>query len=88
VSKLHPSGIAKHLLRLEIEPELVLCSTAERTRETFELLLPALATTPTMRLEEELYAASFERLLERIRAPRYTDERVSASTPWRATRRS
>jgi phosphohistidine phosphatase len=59
--------IAKHLLRLEIEPELVLCSTAERTRETLELLLPALAATSTIRLEEELYAASADQLLERIR---------------------
>jgi phosphohistidine phosphatase len=60
--------IAKHLARLGVEPELVLCSSAERTRETLELLRPALGATPTVRLEAELYAASLDRLLERIRA--------------------
>jgi phosphohistidine phosphatase len=60
--------IAKHLLRLEIAPELVLCSSAERTRETLELLRPALAAPSTVSLEAELYAASAAELLERIRA--------------------
>jgi phosphohistidine phosphatase len=60
--------IAKHLLRLGIMPELVLCSSAERTRETLELVRPALGATATVRLEEELYAADAETLLERLRA--------------------
>ena len=60
--------IAKHFVRLEIAPELVLCSSAERTRETLDLLRPALAATSTMSLEAELYAASADELLERIRA--------------------
>jgi phosphohistidine phosphatase len=60
--------IAKHLLRLGIMPELVLCSPAQRTRETLELVRPALGTTATVRLEAELYAASAETLLERLRA--------------------
>jgi phosphohistidine phosphatase len=60
--------IARHLARLPIPPELVLCSAAERTRETLELLRPELAATSTVRLEEELYAASADELLERIRA--------------------
>jgi len=60
--------IGEHLVRLGIEPELVLCSPARRTRETLELLRPALGATPTIRLEEELYGASSDRLLERIRA--------------------
>ena len=34
--------IADHLLELGIEPALVLCSTAARTRETLELVRPAL----------------------------------------------
>jgi phosphohistidine phosphatase len=59
--------IAKHLARLGIEPELVLCSPAERTRETFELLRPALGATPAVRLEAKLYAVSSDELLERIR---------------------
>ena len=40
--------IAKHLVRLGIEPELVLCSSAQRTRETLELLRPALGATHDM----------------------------------------
>jgi phosphohistidine phosphatase len=60
--------IAKHLVRLGIEPELVICSSAERTRETLELLRPALGATSTIMLEEELYVAPSDQLLERIRA--------------------
>ena len=60
--------IAKHLLRLGIMPELILCSPTQRTRETLELVRPALGTTATVRLEAELYAASAETLLERLRA--------------------
>lgn len=60
--------IAKHLVRLEIAPELVLCSSAARTRETLELVRPALVATSTVRLEAGLYAASADELLERIRA--------------------
>jgi phosphohistidine phosphatase len=58
--------VAKWLVRLGIEPELVLCSSAERTRETLELLRPALGAA-AVRLEAELYAASSDQLLERIR---------------------
>jgi phosphohistidine phosphatase len=60
--------IAKHLVRLGIKPDLVLCSAAERTRETLELVRPALGATSTVRLEAGLYAASADELLERLRA--------------------
>jgi phosphohistidine phosphatase len=59
--------IATHLAQLGIEPELVLCSTAARTRETLELVRPALGAA-TVSLESELYAASAETLLERLHA--------------------
>jgi phosphohistidine phosphatase len=58
--------VAKHLRRLGCEPELVLCSSAARTRETVELMRPALGGSTVM-LEEELYAASADELLARIR---------------------
>jgi phosphohistidine phosphatase len=58
--------IAKHLRRLGCAPELVLCSSAARTRETLELMQPALGGSTVM-LEEELYAASSDELLARIR---------------------
>jgi phosphohistidine phosphatase len=59
--------IAKHLRRLEVRPALVLCSSATRTRETFGLIQPALGDA-SVQVEEELYAASSDALLERLRA--------------------
>ena len=59
--------IAEHCARLGIQPELVLCSSALRTRETLELVRPALGVAAEVRLEDELYAASSDELLERIR---------------------
>jgi phosphohistidine phosphatase len=57
--------IAEHLRRVGHEPELVLCSSATRTRETLDLVRPALATS-TILLEEGLYGASSDELLARI----------------------
>jgi phosphohistidine phosphatase len=59
--------IADHLRRHGVAPELVLCSSAVRTRETLELLRPALATS-AVEIEDELYAASSDELLARIHA--------------------
>jgi phosphohistidine phosphatase len=58
--------IAEHLLANGTEPELVLCSTAERARATLELLRPSLACS-AIDLEDELYGASADTLLERLR---------------------
>jgi phosphohistidine phosphatase len=58
--------IAEHLRRLEIEPELVLCSSARRTRDTLELVRQAIGGA-TVLVEDELYGASAGELLERIR---------------------
>src|SRR5438132_587002 len=58
--------IAKHLRRRGIEPMLVLCSSAERTRETLELVRPALGGAP-VQIEDGLYAAANDELLERLR---------------------
>jgi phosphohistidine phosphatase len=57
--------IGKHLRRLGITPALVLCSSAVRTQETLDLLHPALAEV-AVHIEEQLYGASSETLLERI----------------------
>jgi phosphohistidine phosphatase len=59
--------IAAHLVQLGIKPDLILCSAAERTRQTLEPLRAVLGATSTLSLETELYAASLEELLERIR---------------------
>ena len=58
--------IAKHLAALEFEPELVLCSSAVRTRETLELVRPALGNSKVL-FEDGLYGASSDELLARIR---------------------
>jgi phosphohistidine phosphatase len=58
--------VAEHLRAKEIEPELVLCSSAARTLETLELVRPALGDAPVA-VEDELYGASSDQLLARIR---------------------
>jgi phosphohistidine phosphatase len=58
--------IADHLRRVGCEPELVLCSSAARTRETLELVRPALGASMVV-LEDALYAASSGELLARVR---------------------
>jgi phosphohistidine phosphatase len=52
-----------------VEPALVLCSPAARTRETLELIRPALGDAP-VRVEDQLYGATSEELLERLRTVR------------------
>jgi phosphohistidine phosphatase len=59
--------IEEHLRRNRVEPVLVLCSSARRTRETLERVRPALGAAE-VRFERELYGASCEDLLRRLRA--------------------
>jgi phosphohistidine phosphatase len=60
-------AIAGHLLERSIEPELVLCSTARRARQTLERIEPVLGTA-VVRFEPELYHAGAHTLLDRLRA--------------------
>jgi phosphohistidine phosphatase len=55
--------LADHIRRTEIHPELVLCSTSRRTRETLEGVNPV--GEPL--IERGLYTASCEELIERLR---------------------
>jgi phosphohistidine phosphatase len=48
--------------------DLVLCSSALRTRETLDLVLAEFAVAPRRLIEDELYAASQERLIDRLRS--------------------
>ena len=59
--------IGREIARLKLNPDLILCSTAKRTRETLALALPkaAAGATPVL-FEEALYMASAERLIERL----------------------
>ena len=47
-------------------PDLVLCSTSTRTRETWALLSQAWETTPPVLVEDALYMADVEALLARL----------------------
>jgi phosphohistidine phosphatase len=58
--------ILRHMRAQEFVPELVLCSTARRARETLERIEPALGGVP-VRVERELYGASARELLARLR---------------------
>jgi phosphohistidine phosphatase len=58
--------LAKHLRRHEVRPDLVLCSSSQRTRDTLELIRSALGDA-AIEIEDGLYAAGSERLLARLR---------------------
>ena len=68
-------AIARHMRAHDMEPELVLCSTARRARETLEGIEPALAAA-AVEVEPDLYAASAPALLDRLRTVPDTVESV------------
>ena len=48
-------------------PDVVLCSTANRTRQTWDLLAPELDTVPPVRYEQRIYEATALSLLHLLR---------------------
>jgi phosphohistidine phosphatase len=64
--------MARHLRDEKISPSLVLCSPAQRTRETLEEVGPS----GEVQIEDELYGASETELLERLREVPDTTESV------------
>ncbi len=58
--------LAKQLGPLGIAPALVLCSSATRTRETLDLVARGLPAKTEIVVEDGLYAASAEALLQRL----------------------
>lgn len=59
--------LAAHLSTRGFTPALVLCSSALRTRQTLDLLAPALAPDTDILVEEGLYLADADDLLDRLR---------------------
>ncbi len=59
--------MAHHIAAQAPRPELILCSTATRTRQTLTPLLEAIGPQPPVSLEAGLYLASAETLLARLR---------------------
>ena len=61
--------MADHVASHAPRPDLILCSTAMRTRQTLAPLVGVLGSpTPPIALEKGLYLASEEELLERLQA--------------------
>jgi phosphohistidine phosphatase len=62
-------AMADHIVRNAPRPDLILCSTAARTRQTLAPLVHRLTSpAPPISLEKGLYLASEETLLARLRA--------------------
>lgn len=59
--------MAAHLRCTHVAPDLVLCSTATRTRETWQRIAPALDPDVPVRFERPLYGASADTLLRLLR---------------------
>lgn len=59
--------LRKFLAGSDPGPALVICSGAKRTRETLDLIRPALPDPVTLAVEDGLYLAGADRLLSRIR---------------------
>lgn len=59
--------VGKHLAKTIGPLDLILCSSALRTRETLKLVLANFVVTPRAEIEDELYAASQEELMDRLR---------------------
>jgi phosphohistidine phosphatase len=61
------AAVGVFLAQQEVRPELVLCSSALRTRQTWEGVRAQLGWDPPVRVERGLYLASAAALLERLR---------------------
>ena len=60
------TAVAAHIATHALVPDLVLCSTSARTRETYQRIESALAGAPVL-FERGVYAASADDLLARLR---------------------
>lgn len=60
--------IADHMRRAGIAPDVVVCSTARRTRETLDLLGDAIPADCDVHIEAGLYGATADAVLARLRA--------------------
>jgi len=69
-------AMADHIARLGLRPDLILCSTALRTRQTLAPIVATLAPpAPPIILSKDLYLAPEEVLLAQVRA--VSDDRAS-----------
>jgi phosphohistidine phosphatase len=59
--------IGAYMASHALEPDLVVCSTAARARETYDLVGPAFASAPPVVYDERLYDAGPDRILAVIK---------------------
>jgi phosphohistidine phosphatase len=60
--------VARYLDETDARPELVLCSSARRTRETLSIVLPSLGPSFTARIDPALYTFEVARLRDQLAA--------------------
>jgi phosphohistidine phosphatase len=60
--------MGKAMAERGIDPDLVLCSSARRTRDTLDLVLPELRVEPQVVYKDALYHASAEEMLDMLHA--------------------
>jgi phosphohistidine phosphatase len=60
--------IARYMARHALEPDRVLVSSAQRTRETWERMAPAFSARPRVGYEDRLYESSTDTILAVIKA--------------------
>jgi phosphohistidine phosphatase len=68
-------AMGAYMQKHDYRPDLVLCSTSARTRETLALLLPELGGKIAVEYDRKLYLASPEAMLQRLRQ---VDEKVGS----------
>ncbi|GAC1370650.1 MAG: histidine phosphatase family protein [Actinomycetota bacterium] len=61
-------AIARHIAAAGIRPNLVLCSPAQRTRQTLKIIAAALGPQAKALIEEELYGADATTMAQRLRS--------------------
>jgi phosphohistidine phosphatase len=60
-------AVARWIEEQRISPDLVLCSPSLRTRQTLDIVAPAFARPPEIRIEGDIYLAGARELLDRLR---------------------
>jgi phosphohistidine phosphatase len=58
--------MARHLAQSDVKPELVLCSSALRTRQTLDAITVAFDADTAVRIDDALYGADLDDLVARL----------------------
>ncbi|HEX5332700.1 MAG TPA: histidine phosphatase family protein [Cellulomonas sp.] len=68
VGRRQAAGVGATLRAAGVNPELVLCSSSVRTRQTWDLVRSSLGAQPVVEISDALYSAGVRALLEVVRA--------------------